>query len=139
MPPLYFVFLYLNKILSFDKINFLYLIYLNQILISSITVYLFYRLCKNFLDERFSLLGAFIFSVFPLMVYSNGLISSACIQLFLYLLFINLFLELFTKKINKKDLFLLALISAFTLLLRGEFLIIFLFSLMFLVFLNEKD
>ena len=138
MPPLYFVFLYLNKILSFDKINFLYLIYLNQILISSITVYLFYRLCKNFLDERFSLLGAFIFSVFPLMVYSNGLISSACIQLFLYLLFINLFLELFTKKINKKDLFLLALISAFTLLLRGEFLIIFLFSLIFLIFLNEK-
>ena len=56
MPPLYFVFIYLNKILSFDKINFIYLIYFNQILISSLTVYLFYKLCENFLDEKFSLL-----------------------------------------------------------------------------------
>ena len=84
MPPLYFFFIYLNKILSFEKINFLYLIYLNQILISSLTVYLFYSLCKNFLNERFSLFGALIFSVFPLIIYSNGLISSACLQLFFY-------------------------------------------------------
>ena len=138
MPPLYFVFIYLNKVLSFDKINFLYLIYFNQVLISSITVYFFYRLCKNFLDERFSLLGTFIFSVFPLIAYSNGLISSACLQLFFYLLFINLFLELFSNEIKKKNLFLLVLTSAFTLLLRGEFLIIFLFSLTFLVFFHKK-
>ena len=138
MPPLYFIFIYLNKVLSFDKINFLYLIYFNQVLISSITVYFFYRLCKNFLDERFSLLGTFIFSVFPLIAYSNGLISSACLQLFFYLLFINLFLELFSSEIKKKNLFLLALTSAFTLLLRGEFLIIFLFSLTFLVFFHKK-
>ena len=92
MPPLYFIFIYINKIISFDKFNFLYLIYFNQILISSLSVYLFYKLCKNFLGERFSLIGALIFSIFPLMVYSNGLISSACLQLFFYLLFINLFL-----------------------------------------------
>ena len=138
MPPLYFVFIYLNKVLSFDKINFLYLIYFNQVLISSITVYFFYRLCKNFLDEKFSLLGTFIFSVFPFIAYSNGLISSACLQLFFYLLFINLFLELLSNEINKKNLFLVALTSAFTLLLRGEFLIIFLFSLTFLVFFHKK-
>ena len=138
MPPLYFVFIYLNKVLSFDKINFLYLIYFNQVLISSISVYFFYKVCRNFLDERFSLLGTFIFSVFPLIAYSNGLISSACLQLFFYLLFINLFFELFNNEINKKNLFLLALTSAFTLLLRGEFLIIFLFSLTFLVLFNKK-
>ena len=45
---------------------------------------------KNFFDERFSLFGALIFSVFPFIIYSNGLISSACLQLFFYLLFINL-------------------------------------------------
>ena len=138
MPPLYFVFIYLNKVLSFDKINFLYLIYFNQVLISSITVYFFYRLCKSFFDEKFSLLGALIFSIFPLIIYSNGLISSACLQLFFYLLFINLFLELFSNEIKKKNLFLLVLTSAFTLLLRGEFLIIFLFSLTFLVFFHKK-
>mgnify|MGYP000677872327 CR=1 FL=1 len=45
LPPLYFIFIYINKVLSFGKINFLYLIYFNQILISTLTVYLFYELC----------------------------------------------------------------------------------------------
>ena len=121
MPPLYFIFIYINKILSFEKINFLYLIYFNQIIISSFTVYLFYKLCQNFFNERFSLFGAIIFSVFPLIVYSNGLISSACLQLFFYLLFLNLFLRIFTNDLNRKNLLFLAIISALTLILRGDF------------------
>ena len=125
---MYFIFIYINKMLSFEKINFLYLIYLNQILISSLTVYLFYKLCQNFLNERLSLFGALIFSVFPLIVYSNGLISSACLQLFFYLLFLNLFLKIFTNDFSRKKLFYLAIISALTLMLRGEFLVILLFS-----------
>ncbi len=139
MPPLYFLFIYLNKIISFDKINFLYLIYLNQVLISSLTVYLFFNLCKNFLSERISLLGSLIFSMFPLMIFSNGLVSSACLQLFLYLLFFNLYLGILTKNFNYKNLFLLAFTCAFTLILRGEFLIIFLFSLVFFTFLKKKN
>jgi len=91
MPPLYFIFIYLNKVLSFDKINFLYLIYFNQVLISSITVYFFYRLCKNFLDETFIILGSFIFSVFPLIAYSNGLISFAFLPLFFFFFFFYFF------------------------------------------------
>ena len=138
MPPLYFIFIYLNKILSFDKINFLYLIYFNQVLISSFTVFLFYKICKNFFNENISLFGALIFSIFPLIIFSNGLISSACLQLFFYLLFFNLFLQVLNKGFNKKNLFLLAFISALTLILRGEFLIILVFSLLFLIFSYKK-
>ncbi len=138
MPPLYFIFIYINKILSFEKINFLYLIYFNQIIISSFTVYLFYKLCQNFFNERFSLFGAIIFSVFPLIVYSNGLISSACLQLFFYLLFLNLFLRIFTNDLNRKNLLFLGITSALTLILRGEFLIILLFSLVYLIISNNK-
>jgi 4-amino-4-deoxy-L-arabinose transferase-like glycosyltransferase len=139
MPPLYFLFIFLNKILSFGKINFLYLIYFNQVLISSITVYLFYNLCKNFFNEKISLLGSLIFSIFPLMIFSNGLISSACLQLFFYLLFFNLYLRILSNKFNYKNLLYLIFTSAFTLILRGEFLIIFLFSLIFLTFLKKKN
>ena len=135
---MYFIFIYINKMISFEKINFLYLIYLNQILISSLTVYLFYKLCLNFLNERLSLFGALIFSVFPLIVYSNGLISSACLQLFFYLLFLNLFLKIFTNDFSRKKLFYLAIISALTLMLRGEFLVILLFSLIYLAASNYK-
>ena len=139
MPPLYFSFIYINKILSFDKINFLYLIYFNQVLISSFTVYLFFNLCKNFLSDKISLLGALIFSIFPLIVFSNGLISSACLQLFFYLLFFNLYLGILSNNYTHKHLFFLIIISSLTLILRGEFLIIFLFSLIFLIILNKKN
>jgi 4-amino-4-deoxy-L-arabinose transferase-like glycosyltransferase len=139
MPPLYFLFIFLNKVLSFGKINFLYLIYFNQVLISSITVYLFYNLCKNFFNEKISLLGSLIFSIFPLMIFSNGVISSACLQLFFYLLFFNLYFRILSNKFNYKNLLYLIFTSAFTLILRGEFLIIFLFSLIFLTFLKKKN
>ena len=139
MPPLYFLFIFFNKILSFGKINFLYLIYFNQVLISSITVYLFYNLCKNFFNEKISLLGSLIFSIFPLMIFSNGVISSACLQLFFYLLFFNLYFRILSNKFNYKNLLYLIFTSAFTLILRGEFLIIFLFSLIFLTFLKKKN
>ncbi len=105
MPPLYFLFIYFNKLISFDKINFLYLIYFNQVLISSLTVYLFFYLCKNFFSEKISLLGSLIFSIFPLMIFSNGLVSSACLQLFFYLLFFNLYLGILTKKFSYKFFF----------------------------------
>jgi len=139
MPPLYFLFIFFNKILSFGKINFLYLIYFNQVLISSITVYLFYNLCKNFFNEKISLLGSLIFSIFPLMIFSCGVISSACLQLFFYLLFFNLYLRILSNKFNYKNLLYLIFTSAFTLILRGEFLIIFLFSLIFLIFFKKKN
>ena len=64
MPPLYFLFLYINKIISFDLINFLYLVFFNQILLSTISVYIFYKICNNFLTYNYSLAGALIFSIF---------------------------------------------------------------------------
>jgi 4-amino-4-deoxy-L-arabinose transferase-like glycosyltransferase len=139
MPPLYFFFIYLNEILSFDKINFIYLIYFNQILISTLTVILFYQICKLFFKENFALLGALIFSMFPLMIYCNGLISSTCLQLFFYLLFLKLYLKILSNNLNKLNIFFLILVSVLTLLLRGEFLIIFIFSLIYLIFANKKN
>ena len=134
-----FFFIYLNEILSFDKINFIYLIYFNQILISTLTVILFYQICKLFFKENFALLGALIFSMFPLMIYCNGLISSTCLQLFFYLLFLKLYLKILSNDLNKLNIFFLILVSVLTLLLRGEFLIIFIFSLIYLIFANKKN
>jgi len=129
----------LNEILSFDKINFIYLIYFNQILISTLTVIIFYQICKLFFKENFALLGALIFSMFPLMIYCNGLISSTCLQLFFYLLFLKLYLKILSNDLNKLNIFFLILVSVLTLLLRGEFLIIYIFSLIYLIFVNKKN
>ena len=100
MPPLYFIFLYFNKILSLNLVNFLYLVFLNQILLSTMSDYLFYKICKNFFNDKNSLIGTLIFSLFPLMIYSNGLVSSASLQMFLYLLFFNYYLLFLEGKVD---------------------------------------
>ncbi len=138
MPPLYFLFLFLNKILSLDLINFVYLVFFNQVLLSTISIYFFYKICKYFFDESISLVGTLIFSLFPLMIYSNGLISSASLQLFLYLWFFKLYLDLFKNKSNLTDSIILTIICSLNLVLRGEFIIIFLFSIIYLIFVNKK-
>ncbi len=138
MPPLYFIFLYLNKIIAGETINFLYLVYFFQLLLSTYSVFIFYKICKKFLDENYSLLGALIFSIFPIIIFSNALISSACLQLVLYLFFINIYLQILNNEYNLTNLLLLSFSSSLCLLLRGEFLIIFLFSILYLLFLNKK-
>ena len=104
MPPLYFIFIYINKILSFEKINFLYLIYFNQIIISSFIFYLFYKLCQNFFNERFSCFWRyyiFSFSINSLWQWFDIISLSTII---FYLLFLNLFLRIFTNDLNRKNL-----------------------------------
>ena len=48
MPPLYLIFLYFNKLLSFQLFNFIYLVYFFQIVLSTVSVVLFYNLCNIF-------------------------------------------------------------------------------------------
>lgn len=138
MPPLYFIFLYFNKILSLNLVNFLYLVFLNQILLSTMSVYLFYKICKNFFDDKNSLIGTLIFSLFPLMIYSNGLVSSASLQIFLYLLFFNYYLVFLEGKVDTIGIFKLSVICALNLILRGEFIIIFFFSIFYFILINKK-
>ena len=136
MPPLYLFFLYTNKLLSFDLFNFVYLVYFVQILLSTVSVVLFYRFCNYFFDKNFSNIGALIFAFFPLVVLSTALISSGTIQLFFYLLFLNLLMEVINNE-KKINIILFSLVSVCCLLLRGEFLII-LFLSLFYIILNDK-
>ena len=138
MPPLYFIFLYLNKILSMNLINFLYLVFFNQVLLSTLSVYFFYKICKNFFNDNISLIGTLVFSLFPLMIYSNGLVSSATLQLFLYLLFFNSYLVFLDGKVDLKGILILSIICSLNLILRGEFIIIFFFSIFYFILINRK-
>ena len=135
MPPLYFAFIYLNKVLSLGLFNYIYLIYFNQIILSTLSVLAFYKFCSHFVKSDFALLGTIIFSFFPLIIYSTTLISSATLQIFLYLITFNSFLDLIN---GKKKFFKLSFLSGLCLLLRGEFLVIFVFSLIIISFLKKN-
>ena len=137
MPPLYLIFLYINKVLSFDLFNFIYLAYFTQVVLSTLSVLFFFRFCNYFFDEKLSNVGAAVFALFPLIAFSNAIISSASIQVFFYLLFFNYLIEII---INKKKInnFLFVGIITCCLFLRGEFLIVLFLSLLFVILFNRK-
>ena len=56
MPPFYLIFLYANKLLSFNLFNFVYLVYFSQIVLSTTSVILFFKFCNYFLIKNFLLL-----------------------------------------------------------------------------------
>ena len=138
VPPLYLIFLYLNKLISFDLFNFMYLVFFFQVIISTFSVYFFYTICRHFFNYNFSNIGAIIFAFFPLLIYSNALISSATLQILFYLIFFNFCLNLIDQK-KKQNIILFSLVCACCLLLRGEFLVVFVFTLIFFsIFVKEK-
>ena len=137
MPPLYAFLLYFLKIISFDLINLIFLIFLIQIILSTISVYIFYQINKNFFSNKISVGIAFVFSFFPLHLYSVGQTSSITLQIFLSLLFIKYFFLIY-KDESKKNIIIFSIISGLLLLTRGEFLLILIFSLIY-IFIFKKN
>ena len=83
MPPVYAYFIYIH-VLIFDLGEFLVpSVIFTQIIISSITSIIFYKILLIFFNKNFSILGAIIFCLFPLIIYSTSQISSVTIYLFL--------------------------------------------------------
>ena len=137
MPPLYPLFLYVIKFF-FSQLNiFLYVVYFIQILLSAISIYLTYKILLEFYSENICKIGTLIYSIFPLNIYGASQISSITLQLF----FINLFILGFVFLIKYKNLYgiiTFSISAGFLMLLRGEFFIFFLFSLIFYL-LKTKD
>ena len=134
MPPLYAYFLFLISIF-FESLNNTYIntVLITQCLLSSITIIIFYEILKNFHNNNISLIGAIVFSFFPLNVYSAVQISSASIVMFLSMFFYY-FLIKFTedKKINYLILF--SITAGLLILSRREFVLLFIITNLFLFF-----
>ena len=123
MPPLYpFILLFL-KIISFNKINILNLIFTFQILLSLISIYIFYKINEQFFSIKTSLINSFIFSFLPLNIYAVTQASSITLQIFLSLLFLRYFF-LTTTNTSNKNILIFSIICGLSLLTRGEFILI---------------
>ena len=123
MPPLYpFILLFL-KIISFNKINILNLIFTFQILLSLISIYIFYRINEQFFSIKTSIINSFIFSFLPLNIYAVTQTSSITLQIFLSLLFLRYFF-LTTTNTSNKNILIFSIICGLSLLTRGEFILI---------------
>jgi hypothetical protein len=137
MPPLYPLFLFCIKKVIFSQNIFIPVVLSIQLF--------FYLLSGVILEKTLNLLnggslakiGMTVFILFPLNIYSVGQISSINLNLFLMLIFIYSFVQIY--KTNYKIYILSFSISASLLmLLRGEFFIFFFFSLFYLI-LKKKS
>ena len=137
LPPIYPFFLYLIKMsASFNENNFLYYVIFVQIILSTYSVYLFYKINQNFFSNNFSLINSIIFSIIPLNIYACGQISSVNLQIVFSLLFLKLLFSIL-KKQSQKNIFIFSIISGLLILTRGEFVLIFFLMFFFIIF-NKK-
>ena len=137
MPPLYVYFIYLVDILILGNEQYLVkTILFIQILLSGVSILIFYKINSLLFSKKISLISSYIFSFFPIYVYSSIQISSISIQIFLNLLFIFFILKIMQKTIDYKIIIKLGVVSGLCILLRGEFILIFFFSLIFLKYTN---
>jgi len=137
MPPAYPFFIYIIKsITSFEGLNLINFVIFIQIILSTYSVYLFYKVNQIFFSKKLSLINSFIFSIIPLNLYAPGQISSINIQIFFSILFLN-FLFLIIRNQTNKNIVLFSLLSGILILTRGEFILIFAL-LTFYIFLKKK-
>jgi len=137
MPPLYAFYLYVFKFLNLSNELYILLILFSQAILSTISVIIFYKINKIFFSEKISMFGSLVFSFFPLHVYACGQISSAILQSFLLILFFYFFFKL--EKTGKIfDICFLSLTSGLLILLRGEFIALFIFSILYLLILKVR-
>ena len=137
MPPLYPLLLYVIKTFFNDLNLFLWTVQFIQIIFGIIAIIFFKKILSEFFSEKMSNIGALIFGLFPLNVYAVSQISSISLQVFLINLFIYSFIKLF-KEINFKYSIIFSITSGMLMLLRGEFFVFVILSLIYL-YLKKKN
>lgn len=137
MPPLYAYIIFFIKILIQNNYDLVKSIIICQIIFSGITIYFFYKLSLYFLSKKMSVFSTFLFAFFPLFIYSSLQISSITFQVFLNIVFLYLILKLINNNNNINLNFFLGVVSGFLILLRGEFIVIFLLTIIYLLFFKK--
>lgn len=136
MPPIYAYFIYLHTLVFGMDENLASYVIATQVIISSCTTIVFYKIIEKFFTSKISFFGAIFFSLFPLIVFSASQISSASLYLFFLLSFILLILNLSSNnKTNSiKNLFFIGVLSGILILTRRDFILIYFFSLFYSFF-----
>jgi 4-amino-4-deoxy-L-arabinose transferase-like glycosyltransferase len=133
MPPLYLFVLYVLQFITPENFELVKVVLIFQVFLSTITIFVFYNLNKFFFSKNWSLFNSFLLSIFPLNIYTATQISSISLQIFLLTLYLYLFFSLQKKeKTLNFDIVSFSIVSGALMLLRGEFYLIFLISLIYL-------
>ena len=131
MPPLYAYYIYIFSFFGLEGQNHVLLVLFSQVLLASISVAVFYKINTLFFSKKLSFYSSLLYSLFPLHLYACGQISSISLQAFLLILFFYFFFQVVKKK-NFSSIVLFSFITGLLILLRGEFRIISILSILYL-------
>ena len=131
MPPLYAYYIYIFSFFGLEGQNHVLLVLFSQVLLASISVAVFYKINTLFFSKKLSFYSSLLYSLFPLHLYACGQISSISLQTFLLILFFYFFFQVVKKK-NFSSIALFSFITGLLILLRGEFRIISILSILYL-------
>ena len=131
MPPLYAYYIYIFSFFGLEGQNYALLVLFSQVLLASISVAVFYKINTLFFSKKLSFYSSLLYSLFPLHLYACGQISSISLQAFLLILFFYFFFQVVKKK-NFSSIALFSFITGLLILLRGEFSIISILSILYL-------
>ena len=127
MPPVYAYFIYIHALIFGMGENLAAYVIASQILVSSLTTIIFFKIISQFCSDKISLGGAIIFSIFPLIIYSASQISSVTVYLFLLLFFILLILNLINQNSKNYWKYLtIGFVAGILILTRRDFILIYL-------------
>ena len=132
MPPVYAYFIYIHALIFGMNENLATYVIASQILLSSLTTIIFFKIISQFCSNKISLGGAIIFSIFPLIIYSASQISSVTVYLFLLLVFILLILNLINQSSkNYLQYLTIGFVAGILILTRRDFILIYFFSIFY--------
>ena len=139
MPPLYFYLIYIISLISNDLFSTANLIIFFQILLSLISIIVFYKLVSiKKKNEKYSIVLTLILSFFPIYVYASSKISSITLQIFLTIVYL-FFLFKFQQKKKLKYLILFSFFSGLLILARGEFILFYFLSIFYFFLFYKRD
>ena len=138
MPPLYVFFIFLLKLITPENVEFTKMVLITQTVLSTFSIFIFYKLNNFFFSKNWSLFNSFLFSIFPLNIYITTQISSISLQTLLLIIYLYLLFSLSEiKSFTKLKIFFLSLVAGLLMLLRGEFYLIFVLTLIYFFLLKK--
>ena len=69
MPPLYILFLFILSFFSPENIELAKIVLAVQIILSTLSIFIFYKLCTIFFSKNWSIFISLLLSIFPLNIY----------------------------------------------------------------------
>jgi 4-amino-4-deoxy-L-arabinose transferase-like glycosyltransferase len=130
MPPGYVYFL-LPFLLIKNVVLRNILLYLIQIIISLVTVYLIYILTRKFFDEKIALIASFITGILPEFIYSTLSVSPTIIY---HLLILSILIISLRSNPKSIDIIVCGILITLTIYFRSEFVLLGLIIVLMLLF-----